>query len=57
MQDLLTFKNNQIKALQDEVARLNERNVQLSTWVFELCDDETPREYKDQVLLDVTNKF
>ena len=57
MKDLLTFKNHQIKALQDEVTRLKEHNIQLSTWVFEVCDEDCPKEYRELVRTEVTKEF
>jgi FtsZ-binding cell division protein ZapB len=49
MKDLVDFKNAQITALQQEVAELREKNIQLGTWVFELCMDETPEQYKEVI--------
>ena len=47
---LLEFKTEQINALQKRVHELEVNNLQLSTWVFELADDDTPKEYKELVL-------
>lgn len=49
MKDLIDFKNQQIQSLQKRVSELEEHKIQLETWVYELCDDDTPKEYKDNV--------
>lgn len=56
MKDLVEFKNAQISALQKEVSDLKEKNIQLGTWVFELCLPETPAEYKE-VIIKEFNKY
>jgi cell division protein FtsB len=55
MSDLITFKNAQIKALQKEVYDLQVKNLQLATWVYELADEDTPKEYKREVLKERDN--
>ena len=50
MKDLIEFKNAQISALQKEVYDLQVKNLQLATWVYELADEDTPKEYKENVL-------
>jgi hypothetical protein len=56
MKDLVEFKNAQISALQKELTLSKERNIQLETWVFELCDTSTPDEYKE-VIINEFNKL
>ena len=56
MKDLIEFKNAQIGALQQELAKSRERNIQLETWVFELCDRDCPDEYKE-VIINEFNKL
>ena len=56
MKDLIEFKNAQISSLQKELAKSRERNIQLETWVFELCDTSTPDEYKE-VIINEFNKL
>tara|TARA_R100001198_G_scaffold40547_1_gene22243 strand:+ start:2495 stop:2665 length:171 start_codon:yes stop_codon:yes gene_type:complete len=46
MNDLISFKNAQIEALQREVASLRKSNIQLETYVFELTDENVVEEYK-----------
>lgn len=46
MKDLIDFKNQQIQALQDSNAEKEARIAILETWIFELTDDNCPREYK-----------
>ena len=56
MKDLVEFKNAQIGALQQELTKSRERNIQLETWVFELCDMDCPDEYKE-VIINEFNKL
>ena len=49
MKDLISFKNAQIEALQREVDLLKKSNTQLETYVFELTDEDVPKEYKSVV--------
>ena len=56
MKDLVEFKNAQISSLQRELAKSRERNIQLETWVFELCDRDCPDEYKE-VIINEFNKL
>ena len=56
MKDLIEFKNAQISSLQNELTKSRERNIQLETWVFELCDTNTPDEYKE-VIINEFNKL
>tara|TARA_B110000977_G_scaffold39937_1_gene53692 strand:- start:210 stop:377 length:168 start_codon:yes stop_codon:yes gene_type:complete len=49
MKDLISFKNAQIQALQNEVALLKNTNTQLETYVFELTDEDVPKEYKSVI--------
>ena len=55
MKDLIEYKNAQISALQKRVYDLEVKNLQLGTWVFELGDVDTPREYKEEVLREINN--
>lgn len=55
MKDLIEFKNAQIKALQKQVYELELKNLQLATWVYELGDKDTPREYIEEVLKERDN--
>ena len=57
MKDLNDFKNTQIEALQKETASLREKNIQLGTWVFELCLDDTPEEYKNIIKQEFTKLY
>ena len=56
MKDLVEFKNAQISSLQKELTKSRERNIQLETWVFELCDRDCPDEYKE-VIINEFNKL
>ena len=55
MKDLIEFKNAQIKALQKQVYNLEVKNLQLATWVYELGDPDTPKEYVNEVLKERDN--
>ena len=57
MNDLITFKNAQIEQLQKKVSELEAYNTQLATWVFEVCDKDCPKEYREQVRLEVTKEY
>jgi hypothetical protein len=57
MNDLITFKNAQIAQLQSRVSELEIDNIQLSTWIFEVCDEDCPKEYREQVLIESNKLF
>ena len=57
IQDLYSFKNMQIDALQKELFKANKRITNLETFIFELCDDSCPESYKDIVKKEVLNDF
>jgi len=44
--DLNAFYQHRITALLNEVGELQEREVELSTFIYELCLDDCPDEYK-----------
>ena len=54
MKDLVDFKNYQIKALQDKVSELEKLNTTLHTWVFELTQDNCPKEYAKVLRTELT---
>ena len=56
MNDLIVFKNAQIERLQKKVAELEKEKTQLCTWIFEVCDEDCPEEYK-QVVREESNKL
>lgn len=49
MKDLIDFKNAQIEALQSENCYLRKKVEELSSYIFELCLDDCPEEYKNIV--------
>jgi len=51
--NLLSYKEARIAALLDEVNRLKLENEKLTTFIFELCDNDCPDEYKRVVQSDV----
>jgi cell division protein FtsB len=55
MNDLITYLNLQIKALQKENSRLQERELELTTYIFELLDRDCPEDYKRVVKSEVFN--
>tara|TARA_R110000796_G_scaffold168212_1_gene285109 strand:+ start:133 stop:339 length:207 start_codon:yes stop_codon:yes gene_type:complete len=55
IQDLYSFKNMQIEALQNELFKAKKKITNLETFIFELCDKDCPNAYKDIVKKDVFN--
>lgn len=53
MTDLVDFKNAQIKALQGSNAKKEVRIAILETWIFELTDDNCPKDYKQVIRTEV----
>ena len=49
----MSFKEARIEALLNELNRKNKRIQQLETYIFELCDDDCPKEYKHVVQQEV----
>ena len=56
MNDLITYLNLQIKALQKENLRLEEENLELKTYIFDLTDKDCPEDYKRVVKSELFNK-
>jgi len=55
MYNLMSFKEARIEALLNELNKKQQRIQQLETYIFELCDDECPKEYKYVVQQEVFN--
>jgi hypothetical protein len=53
MYNLMSFKEARIEALLKEQERLKQRIQKLETYIFELCDDSCPKEYKHVVQTEV----
>jgi hypothetical protein len=53
MYDLLDFKQQRIEALLEQIKKLELENEKLSTYIFELCDKDCPKEYKKVIIKDV----
>jgi len=51
--NLLTYKEARIESLLNENKRLVLENEKLTTYIFELCDKDCPKEYKQVVQSDV----
>ena len=49
----MSFKEARIEALLNELNKKNKRIQQLETFIFELCDDDCPKEYKHVVQQEV----
>ena len=49
MYDLLSYKDARIEALLNEINRLRQREEQLTTYIFELCDKECPDDYREVI--------
>ena len=43
------YKDNRIEALEAEVSRQRKENDRLTTFIYELLDDDCPKEYKNVV--------
>lgn len=56
MNDLINYLNYCIKALRKENARLEERNLELTTYIFDLTDKDCPEDYKRVVKSELFNK-
>ena len=50
---LENFLQQRIKALESENSRLREREITLTTYLYELLDRNTPVEYRDVIKQDV----
>jgi hypothetical protein len=49
MYDLTNYYRARIEAMSKEIERLNVREMQLTTFVFELLDKDCPQAYKDVI--------
>ena len=46
MKDLIDYQRFQVEALQRKVCELESKLNEVKTYVFELCEDDCPEEYK-----------
>ena len=53
VKDLFDLKNRQISELQEKLCIAQNRITQLETYIFELCDKDCPKEYKNVVKREV----
>lgn len=53
VKDLFDLKNRQINELQEKLYIAQNRITQLETYIFELCDNDCPKEYKHVVKQEV----
>jgi hypothetical protein len=53
VKDLFDLKNKQISELQEKLCIAQNRITQLETYIFELCDNDCPKEYKNVVKQEV----
>jgi uncharacterized protein YutD len=49
VKDLFDLKNRQIDELQEKLCVAQNRIIQLETYIFELCDNDCPKDYKHVV--------
>ncbi len=49
MEDLITYKNLRIKTLQTRVHNLEQENLQLESYIFELLTGECTDEYINEI--------
>ena len=55
MSNLVSFLTMQIQALQDSNLEKSEENVELTTFIYELCQEDCPDDYKRVVMNAVFN--
>jgi len=55
MHDLLEFKEQRIVSLLNKVKELEQEKSKLETFLFELCDKDCPKEYKNVIKKEVFN--
>lgn len=53
MEELLRFKDYRIEALVNELSKSNQRISELETFIFELCDKDCPKAYKQVVITEL----
>jgi hypothetical protein len=53
MEELLRFKNLRIEALVKELSKSDKRILDLETFIFELCDKDCPKAYKQVVITEL----
>ena len=53
VKDLFDLKNRQISELQEKLSIAQNRITQLETYIFELCDKDCPKEYKNVIKQEV----
>jgi hypothetical protein len=53
MKDLIDYKNTQIEALQNDRHLNLKRIEQLETYIFELCMEDCPKDYKTIIMREI----
>lgn len=55
--NIIDFQNKKIEELTKDNAILFNRNLQLATWILEVCDEDCPKEYKEAVAENVSRNY
>lgn len=55
--ELTRFQEQRIEALHNNVCELQNKVDQLKTFIIELTDSDCPEQYKNVVLLEITNNY
>ena len=55
MKDLIDYQRFQVEALQRKVCDLESKLNEVKTYVFELCEDDCPPEYKTIIKQQIYN--
>ena len=50
MANLVSFLTMRVKALEDAIYEEREQNVELTTFIYELCQEDCPEDYKRVVM-------
>jgi hypothetical protein len=55
MKDLIDYQRFQVEALQKRICELEKNLNEVKTYVFELCEDDCPEEYKTIIKQQIYN--
>ena len=55
MKDLIDYQRFQVEALQKRICELEKNLNEVKTYVFELCEDDCPLEYKTIIKQQIYN--
>lgn len=55
MKDLIDYQRFRVEALQKRICELEKNLSEVKTYVFELCEDDCPKEYKTIIKQQIYN--